>query len=302
MRIFVAGATGFIGQGVVPRLLRESHEIIALSRDEMRARKTLPAVVEIVEGDLGERGGWMKTIDGCDAIISLSGATAIGRRWTREAEREIYRSRVEATANLVRAIEQAQSRPAALLSASGAHYYGDSTEPRLSEDSPPGRIALAQLCVAWEDAARQAEPLGVRVVPMRFGVVLHPSGGALKKLMPLFKLGLGGPLGNGRQGFPWIHREDLAAAIALLLEKDSLAGPVNFVSPHPITNRQFARALGGHLRRPALLPAPAWALRLVFGKGADGLVCGNFAIPAKLQSAQFRFAYPTIEAALKGRA
>jgi uncharacterized protein (TIGR01777 family) len=299
MRIFVAGATGFVGLGAVERLLQEGHEILALSRDAGRARNLLSSDVHIVEGDLAQQGDWMKSVDGCDAVVNLAGEQAVGRRWTEDVKRAIRSSRIDGTENLVSAIRQAAPKPGVLINASATGYYGNSTKDELTESDPPGDDFLARLCVDWEAEARKAENCGARVIRLRLGIVLHRSGGALKKMLPPFRFGLGGPIGSGRQPFPWIHRDDVAGLISMLLADSTSSCAINAVAPDLITNREFARALGRVLRRPAMIPVPAFVLRTLFGEGAGPLLAGQRAIPKRARGMGYRFRCPAIMSALE---
>ncbi len=299
MRIFVAGGTGFVGQGVVEALLDEGHEIFALSRDAERARNLFPDYIRIVKGDLARQGDWLKSVDGCGAVVNFAGEQAVGRRWNDDVKNAIRSSRIDGTANLVAAIEQAESTPEVLINASATGYYGPSGNDELTELDPPGKDFLARLCVDWEDAARKAEDCGARVVRLRLGIVLHRSGGALKKMLPPFRFGLGGPVGSGSQPFPWIHRDDAAGLISLSLADSTLSCAINAVAPDLINNREFARALGKTLRCPAMISVPAFALRLLFGEGAGPLLAGQRAVPKRARGMGYRFRYPTIMSALE---
>ncbi len=238
-------------------------------------------------------------LEGSTAAIHLSGASVAGRRWTPAYRREMTSSRVVSTRALATLLAGLRHPPRALLVASAVGIYGDRGDELLDEASPPGTGFLAGLCAQWEAAAEPAVKAGIRVVHLRFGVVLGPGRGALGQMLPLFRLGLGGRLGNGRQWMSWISLADAIEAILFALEAPSLVGPVNLTAPAPVTNAEFTRALALQLRRPAILPAPAFALRLAFGQMADeALLASARAVPTKLLSVGFRFAHPTVEAAL----
>jgi hypothetical protein len=237
--------------------------------------------------------------EGLTAAIHLSGANVAAHRWTPAYRREIRASRVESTEALARALARMQRPPAVLLSASAVGIYGDRGDVELTEASPAGAGFLAEVCREWEAATQPAAEAGIRVVHLRFGVALSAGAGALGKMTPLFRLGLGGRLGNGRQWMSWIAIEDLAGAVRFLLRSPGINGAVNITSPNPVTNAEFTRALGRVLRRPAVLPAPAFALRLAMGPVADGaLLASQRAVPQRLLEAGFRFAQPTLEGAL----
>ncbi len=239
-------------------------------------------------------------LDGVEAAVHLSGANVAAGRWTDKYKREIVSSRVQSTLALANVLTQLRPPPQVLVCASAIGIYGDRGDEILTEDSPAGEGFLAETCVAWEVASGAAEEAGIRVVHVRFGVVLSPQGGALAKLVPLFRLGLGGNLGNGREWMPWISLRDAVAILRYCIDHEEIRGPVNAVTPHPLTNAEFTRALGAALHRPAILPAPAFALRLAFGQMADeALLASVRVVPAKLIRAGYQFADPEIAPALR---
>lgn len=233
-----------------------------------------------------------------DAIVHLAGEP-IAQRWTPEAKRRIRSSRVEGTQQLVQALASLERRPAVLICASAVGFYGLRGDEVLAESSPPGEGFLPELCVEWEKAAGLAEALGVRVVSIRTGVALGTEGGALAKMLGPFRWGLGGRLGSGRQWMSWIHVADLVRLIRFALAHDELHGPVNAVSPHPVTNAEFTEALGAVLRRPVIFPVPAAALQVLFGEMAEVLLGSQRVLPKAAESAGFGFEYPRLDAALK---
>jgi uncharacterized protein (TIGR01777 family) len=242
----------------------------------------------------------MDKLAGVDAVIHLSGANVAAGRWTPAYKREIVSSRVDSTLALVRAITRLRPLPRVLVCASAIGIYGDRGDQLLTEDAAPGTGFLADTCVAWERAAQAAEDAGIRVVHARFGVVLSPKGGALARLVPLFRLGLGGNLGDGRAWMPWITLGDAVGVLRYCIENDSLRGPVNTVAPQAVVNAEFTRALAAALHRPAILPAPAFALRLAFGQMADeALLASARVVPQKLQRAGFHFDDPDVAPALR---
>jgi len=237
---------------------------------------------------------------GVDTVINLSGANVAAGRWTPKYKQEIVSSRVDTTLALVDAITRLNPQPRVLICASAIGIYGDRGDELLTEAAIPGTGFLADTCVAWETAARAAENAGIRVVHARFGVVLSPLGGALAKLVPLFRLGLGGNLGNGRAWMPWITLDDAVAVLRYCIHEEAISGPVNTVAPQAVTNAEFTRALGAALHRPTVIPAPAFALRLAFGEMADeALLASARVIPEKLGKAGFRFTDPEIAPALR---
>ena len=239
-------------------------------------------------------------LEGICAAVHLSGANVSAHRWTEAYKREIVESRVRTTRALVNVLKHLANPPKSLLCASAIGIYGDRGDAVLTESSEPGRGFLAETCRAWEAEADRAAEGGIRVVHLRFGVVLAHGGGALAKMLPLFKTGLGGRLGSGRQWMSWIAMDDLVRAVGHIMEVESLHGPINLTAPLPVTNAEFTRALGKALHRPAILPAPAFALRIALGEMADeGLLASTRAVPAKLAGSGFRFDFPEIAGALK---
>ena len=293
MKILITGATGFLGRRVCEVLSQAGHTIVALSRDPTKAKQRVPALTEAFRWD-----ALAEALKGCDAVVHLAGETVAGR-WTDEKKKAIRDSRVLGTRNLVENIAKLDLRPKVLISASAIGYYGDRGEETLTEDSPPGSDFLAQVCQAWESEAARAENFGIRVVRLRIGLVLGPGGGALQALMPIFKLGLGGPLGSGRQFWSWVHRDDVAGAILFALERDDLRGPINVTAPQPVRQREFAQILGHVLRRPAILPAPAFALKLILGEFASELLSSKKVLPQRLQQQGYQFRFAELEPALR---
>jgi uncharacterized protein (TIGR01777 family) len=294
LRFLLSGASGMVGSALLARL---GGTVIQLVR---RA----PQTAAEVEWDPAAAIPILNTgtIEGLDAAVHLSGANLAAHRWTPAYRREITASRVDSTRALAKLLARLRQPPRALLVASAVGIYGDRGDEVVDEDSAPGAGFLADLCREWEAAGLPAASAGVRVVHMRFGVVLAPNEGALAKMLPLFRLGLGGRLGSGKQWISWISLPDLVSAALFLLESSTLQGAVNLTAPHPVTNSEFTCTLARLLHRPAVLPAPAFALRLALGPMAnETLLSSTRAVPRKLLEAGFRFAQPTIEEAL-GRA
>ncbi len=297
MRIFVTGGSGFVGTALCRSLLSQGNEVTALSRNQMGAA-ALPPGVDVCIGNPTAPGPWQEVAATFDAFINLAGANIFGR-WSKGYKALINSSRVDTTRLLVEAIGQRQSpEPAVLVSASGVGYYGFCGDEELTEPSPPGDDFLAEVCRQWEAEAQKAKDHGARVVLARFGVVLGKGGGALAQMVPVFRLGLGGPLGSGRQWFSWIHRADLVAAISFLLHSEGLSGPVNCVTPQPVRNRDLAKELGRVLKRPAFMPAPGFAIKAVMGELGSVLLEGQRVLPAALMGAGFHFSFPTLAQAL----
>lgn len=294
MKIFIAGGTGFVGKHLVETLDKAGHSISALVRSPASAKK-LPVKVETVAGDPMRPGAWQEAIPGHDAVINLTG-NSIFSRWNKSSKQRIRDSRILSTRNIVDGLPE-DSTGITLINASAAGFYGFCEDEEKFEDSSPGNDFLASVCVEWEKEAHRAEDKGARVVVSRFALVLGKDGGALAQMLPIFKSGLAGPLGSGRQWFPWIHISDLTEAIAFLLAHPDISGPVNLAAPHPVRNKEYARALGKALHRPAVIPVPGFALRIALGELATVLTEGCRMMPGVLNNAGFSFSFPTVESA-----
>lgn len=297
MRIFVTGGTGLVGRRLVGLLAARGDEVTCLTRNAAAASARLPAGVVACEGDPALGGAWQESARQAQAVVNLAGESVGEGLWTRGKVRRIRRSRLAGTRNLVSAIAGAD-HPVTLVSASAAGYYGDQGDRALGETAGPGEGFLARLAVEWENAAREAECERVRVVLLRIGAVLDPAGGMLPKLAGIIGAGFGGRLGSGRQYVPWIHADDLARAILFVLDQPTVNGPVNAVVPDPPTQAQFVAALGRVLGKPARLPAPAFALRLLLGRKAEIVLSSQRAVPNALRAAGFRFQHADLEPAL----
>lgn len=297
MRVLVTGGTGLIGRALVADLARDGHEVVVLSRSPMRA-PALPSGVEVQPWDARSTAGWGPLVNGVDVIVNLAGENISAGRWTAARKMRIAQSRLEAGRALVAAVEAATRKPRALIQASAVGYYGPHGAEPLSEDAPPGDDWLSHLAVEWEAITRPVEDFGVRRTVIRTGVVLSLEGGALPKMALPFRFFAGGPVGSGQQPFPWIHIADEVAAIRFLIDHPEARGPFNLTAPQAVNNAAFSRALGQAMRRPAWLPVPGLALRLLFGQMATVLLTGQNAVPTKLQQAGFTFRFPTIDAAL----
>lgn len=305
MRILVGGGSGFVGRAVVARLESAGHTVVLLVRSEAGAARNGPpadAARRALPWD-PERGILdPRATHDVDAVLHLGGVSIASGRWTIARKQAIFDSRVRSTLLLAERIAAtpAASRPRALVVASASGFYGTRGDEPLTESSGPGMGFLPDVCRAWEEAAEPAARAGVRVAHSRAGMVLGRGGGALAAMLLPFRLGLGGPIGSGRQWWPWISLEDMAAALARLVEDDAISGPVNATAPEAATSAGFARALGRVLRRPAILPAPAFALRLLLGEMADGLLLASARlVPEKLTRAGFAFAHPGLDGALR---
>ncbi|HTE63122.1 MAG TPA: TIGR01777 family oxidoreductase [Solirubrobacteraceae bacterium] len=296
MRVTVTGATGRIGTRLVGALQRRGDEVTVLSRDPGKARVALG--VDAVAWQPEREPAPAAALAGRDGVLHLAGED-VAQRWTAEAKRRILSSRELGTRNLVAGIRAADPRPGVLVSASGIDYYGPHGSEPLTEETPPGGDFLAQVCVAWEREAAAAEELGVRVVRLRTGVALIKGGGALAKMLPFFRLGIGGPVAGGQQYLPWIHVDDLVGLYLAALDEPAWTGAVNATAPEPPTNREFSRALGRALRRPAVAPVPGLAVRLLYGEMADIVVSGKRAVPDRARALGFAYAHPQLDEALR---
>ncbi|MBI4389314.1 MAG: TIGR01777 family protein [Nitrospinae bacterium] len=298
MKILVAGATGFIGKQTVMLLRDRGHEVVVLTRDPELAGVRLPIDCKRMAWDpsLGEPP--LEAFRGAGAVVNLAGENIAGGLWTASRKREIVESRVLSVRHLVQAMQKLDVKPRVFVSASAVGIYGDRSGETLDEGSPPGNGVLAEVCRDWEREIFRTAALGIRAVALRFGIVLGKDGGALGRMLPPFRLGLGGPLGSGRQWMSWVHVRDAAGLIVHAVEDESLLGAVNAVSPNPATNREFAKTLGGVLRRPALLPVPAFLLRTALGELSSLLLDSQRAVSKK--TGGYRFLYPDLRSALGG--
>ena len=297
MKVFITGATGLIGRHLVASLLARGDGVVALTRQGERARDKLPAGVEIVAGDPVVEGDWQDALAGCQAVVNLAGESVAKGNWSPSRKRQIRRSRLATTRHLVQAIER-EGSVRVLVSTSATGYYGDGGNEALDETRQPGHDWLARLSHEWEGNALEAESANTRVVLLRIGIVLAREGGALPQMMLPFRFGLGGPIGSGRQYFPWIHIRDLVRAIRFVIDSEEITGPVNAVAPDPPTQATFARALGKAMSRPALFPLPAFALRAVFGEKSGMLLVSQRAIPRVLRAHGFNFEFGDLTTAL----
>lgn len=309
MRVIITGGSGLIGRELVASLAADGHEVVVLSRNPA-SLANLPSRAQAVAWDGRTAQGWGHLADGADAIVNLAGENIAGAddvfgivlrgRWTPERKRAILQSRLDAGRAVMEAIQAASRKPAVLVQSSAVGYYGDCGDAELPEDAPAGRDFFSQICVEWEKSTQAAEALGVRRVVARTAVVLSTQGGLLPVIRFPYSLFAGGPLGSGRQWFPWIHIEDEVGALRFLMESASAQGAYNLAAPNALTNDQFGRVLGRVMGRPHLIPAPAFALRLALGEIADKLVLASQRqVPRRLLQAGYRFRYPEAETALR---
>lgn len=293
MRILVAGSSGWLGQALAARLAADGHEVVPL------LRAPSPDTPGSIRWD-PERGvAQPERLNGIDAAVHLGGASLADGRWTPERKALLRSSRIGSTDTLAKALAGTEQRPSVFLCASAMGWYGDRGSERLDENSEPGRGFLAELCRDWEAACEPARTAGIRVVNLRFGLVLGQGAVALQRMLVPFRLGLGGRLGDGLQFMSWVSLADAVTACRHALRDESIVGPLNVVSPNPVSNREFTRILADRIRRPAVLPVPAFALRALFGQMADEtLLASQRLYPTRLAAAGFRFESPTLAAAL----
>jgi hypothetical protein len=295
MNIIITGGSGFVGTRLSDFLLEEGHRVTALGRSADQHRIS-HVDYKYVSADTTRSGKWQREFEDADAVVNLAGET-IFKRWTSSYKKQIYDSRILTTRNVVSALPR--DKNITLCSASGAGYYGNRGDDLLKEDEIPGDDFLAGVSVDWEKEALKAGDQSARVAVMRFGVILGKNGGAMAKMIPAFKFFVGGSMGSGNQWFPWMHLDDLAAAIQFILKDDRLEGPINFCAPNPTRYRDMARTLGEVLNRPAVMPAPAFMIRLVMGEFGNVLLASQRTIPDKLSRHGFSFKYPDIEDAIR---
>jgi uncharacterized protein (TIGR01777 family) len=298
MKVAVTGATGLIGRAAVRELVERGDDVVALSRDATGARSKLPDGVEAVEwADPKGTPAPAAAFEGVDGVIHLLGEP-VAQRWSDETKREIRDSRVLGTRNLVAGIRDAGPRLQTLVSASASGYYGPRGDAKVPEGAPAGDDFLAQVVAGWEREAHAAEDGGLRVAMLRTGIVLSAEGGALGRMLTPFKLGVGGPIAGGRQYMPWVHEDDVAGAYLFALDNESVSGAVNLSAPEPVTNKEFSKALGKALHRPAFAPVPGVAIKLLYGEMSSIVTTGVRMVPAKLEELGYEFHQPRLDDAL----
>jgi uncharacterized protein (TIGR01777 family) len=294
MKVFITGGSGFVGTNLSRYLLKEGHSIIAVGRSPSHKLNGTENF-HYISADTTKKGDWQHSLYKVDAAVNLAGIN-IFRLWTARNKNQIYDSRILTTRNLVEAMPK--DKELALCSTSAGGYYGNRGDEILNEDARWGYDFLAKVCIDWEKEAYQAEAKGIRVVTMRFGVVLGKSGGAIKKMLPAFKFFVGGPMGNGKHWFSWIHMEDLISAILFILENRDIKGPVNFSASEPVRNKDFAKALGNAINRPSFITVPAFMIRLMMGELGVSLLNSQRLSSDKLTRYGFKFKHPNVNSAL----
>jgi uncharacterized protein len=295
MHIFITGGLGFVGRHLSEMLVEAGHTVTASGRTQSPKPIDHPAF-DYVAADTTEEGAWQEMAKEADAAVNLAGTSIFGL-WTEGRKKEMYDSRILTTRNLVKALSEGRAK--VLCSTSAVGYYGDQGDKILTEENPPSDDFLARLSVDWEKEARAAARFDIRVAITRFGIVLERDGGAMSKMLPAFRMFLGGPLGDGSQWFPWIHRHDLAKAMAFCLAHDEAAGPINFCAPEPVRNATLAKTLGEVLHRPAVVPAPAVVISTALGELGDALLSSQRAVPERLLKLGFEFRFPDLRSALE---
>jgi uncharacterized protein (TIGR01777 family) len=294
MKILVTGSTGLVGSALLPSLKSQGHEVFRLVRSEAKAGPT--------EIYWNPKKGIedASRLEGFDAVVHLAGENISDGRWTEEKKARIRDSRVEGTRRLSDALARLTQPPRALLCASAIGYYGDRGDEIMREEDEPGKGFLADVCREWEAATASAEQKGIRVVKLRFGVILSPKGGALSKMLAPFQFGVGGRLGSGRQYMSWITLDDVVGVINHALVNETVSGPINVVAPNPVTNLQFTKTMGRVLKRPTIFPVPAFAIRLAFGEMGDAALLASTRVePARLKESGYTFKHPELESALR---
>ena len=297
MKIFITGGTGFVGTQLTSRLIQDGNEVTILTRSRKGAERGHTGI-SYLQGDPTLKGPWQEAIKNHEVIINLAGAS-IFSKWTDEQKKAIKESRISTTQNIIEGIASHPGKKITLFSTSAVGYYGFCGDEELAEGSPPGNDFLARIAVEWEKEALKAGEKGTRVIITRFGIVLGEKGGALNRMISLFKKYIGGPIGSGKQWFSWIHIKDLAEAFLFLMKHPEISGPVNVCSPNPVRNGDLAKALGKALHRPSFFPAPGFMVKWVLGEFGSVILEGQRVIPRRLLDSGFAFQYPDIDKALQ---
>jgi len=306
MRVVIAGGTGFLGSPLAETYAEEGHDVRVLTRGlppgepRHESGTGVPGITRIGWKPDGQSGPWIESISGADAVINLAGASVGAKRWTPQRKAELRDSRLLATRSLAAAIAQAAAAPRVFVSSSAVGYYGAAGAEPKTESDPPGSDFLAHLCEDWEAEAGRAARDGMRRAIIRTGIVIEKSGGPLAQMITPFLLFVGGPMGSGRQYMSWVHRLDWIEMVRWIVQTPAAEGVFNVTAPHPVPNREFARALGRALKRPAILPAPGVALKIVLGEFAGAVLTGQRVLPAHAQALGYHFRYPELDIAFRG--
>ncbi|MFH2012881.1 MAG: TIGR01777 family oxidoreductase [Pseudomonadota bacterium] len=298
MKVFITGGSGFVGSFLTKGLTEKNHEVTILTR-KIREGQTLPKGASFLEGDPTKKGPWQEKVSEHDAVINLAGAS-IFQSWDKEVKQQIFDSRIFTTNNVVEALANRKGKETHLLSTSAVGYYGFHGDEELNESDHSGDDFLSYVTSSWESAALKAKEYGARTILCRFGIVLGKNGGAIAKLLPIYKWYLGAPLGNGKQWFSWIYEQDLAKIFLFLLEHKELEGPINCTAPNPVRNKEMTKILGKVLQKPTFLPpVPVFVLKIMQGEFATVLGKGQKVIPKKLLDSGYKFNFPTMKEALE---
>jgi uncharacterized protein (TIGR01777 family) len=301
--VFITGGSGLIGTRLIRWLRQRQDEVVVLTRRPELARQKLDPGCVLVEGDPMQSGEWQRAVQPCDAVVNLAGENIFGRRWGAAFKELLRTSRLQSTQHVVEALARnpktANGTAKALISASAIGYYGPHGDEELTEESPPGDDVLARVCIDWENAARGVQPLGVRLAILRIGIVFARAGGALSQMLTPFKLFAGGPVGSGKQFMSWIHIDDLVGMCLMAVDNQDVTGPINATSPNPVTNKEFARALGRVIHRPSFMRTPRFMLRVMVGEAADVITTGQRVLPRRARELGYTFKFPVIDGALR---
>jgi uncharacterized protein len=301
MKIAISGATGFVGSRLVAKLHAEGHRILVLTRNTTFAQKVFPPQafpnLEIIAYTPIVSGAWQDTIAGCDGVVNLAGEPIAEGRWTPERKQEILNTRKLGTQKIVEAIAKSQPQPSVLINTSAIGYYGTSETASFDEDSANGKDFLAQVCQEWEAEARKVKDTNVRLVILRFGIILG-NGGALGKMITPFKLFAGGPIGTGQQWFSWIHLDDIVSLIIQALTKSTMEGVYNGTAPQPVSMNDLSTTMGKVMNRPSWLPVPGFAIEAILGDGAKVVLEGQQVLPKRTLESGFEYQYPNLQSAL----
>lgn len=301
MNIFITGGTGLIGKALINKLLERGDSLTVLSRNKEKAEKLFNNNVNVIQGNPSEKGDWQNIIStgGFDTIINLAGEPVASKRWNDAEKKNIYDSRIKSTENIIESIKKASIKPKSLINASAVGYYGFQEDDReINENETIGKDFLSYLCRDWEDTARRAEKKGLRVVRLRFGIVLSDNGGALEKMIVPFKLYAGGHIGDGKQWVPWIHINDAVNLIIFSIDNLNVTGAVNVTAPNPVRMKDFCKEMGKVINRPSWLPVPTLTLKATFGEMADIITSGQRAVPHKVLNNGYKFQYENVDEAL----
>ena len=306
MKLLLTGCTGFIGRELIPLLIQEGHSLVVISRQSKEKFKIIAnnTSLRIIQMNPVESSSWkneeiQNSLKSCEGVINLAGEPIADKRWTEEHCKEITNSRLETTKNLIQNLHNVKKSPKVLINASAIGFYGSNSEIEFNEENIPGDDYLANLCKEWESIAKE-KPRATRLLIIRIGIVLAKDGGALGKMLPIFRAGLGGPIGDGTQWMSWIHRTDLCNVISESLKNSSWSGVINGVAPNPVRMKEFAYLLGKELGRPSLLAVPGSILKLILGDGARVVLEGQNVKSQRFEKLKFKFIFPTINDAFKG--